>query len=423
MGEGILAAPVLADFDHDGKLDVLVATMNALVYVLGGDGKPLASFHGGTPVTVWDTRKPMDPGAPDARQRSRIVCSPSVGDLNGDGTPDIVVGTNENYDDIGRLYAIDGKSGEYLPGWPQSVVSHMVLPVIGLGMPNSPALADLDGDKVPEIIVGGIGGGLKVYTAMGTNYRSGDFGGTFPNSIDNYGPKSDAHDATPFTPIDSPSIGDLDDDGVLDVVQASGTVQGLLGLGGGTRRDAEQHLAAYDTKTGKFKEGFPRTVEDWQFFTNPPIADVDGDGHSETIEGSGGYWVHAFRADGTEAAGFPKLTGGWITAAAAIGDLDGDGKLEVAMPTRDGYLYAWHTGGSSKGRIDWDSFKHDAKNTGNYDTPLDQGGLKGGATTPDTSGCGCRIGAAGAAGNTGARAALAAAIGLALLFVVRRRRS
>ncbi|HZU84222.1 MAG TPA: FG-GAP-like repeat-containing protein, partial [Polyangiaceae bacterium] len=308
--EGILAAPVLADFDGDGTLEIVVATMNSFVYVLGGDGKPFAKFHGGQPVTVWDTTLPLT-GDPH-RKRDRIVSTPAVGDLNGDGVPDIVTGSNEDYDDVGRLYAIDGRSGDYLPGWPLDVTSHYVLPMVGSGMPNAPAIADLDGNGVPEILVGGIGGGLKVYEPDGKNFHNGVFGGTFPNSHERYGAKSNGTDATTFTPITSPSVGDLDDDGVLDVVEGTDTVDGLLGIGGGTRHDAQHFLSAWDTKTGAFKVGFPQVIEDWQFFSTPAIADIDGDGHSETIEGSGGYWVHAFRADGTEPAGWPKLTGGWL---------------------------------------------------------------------------------------------------------------
>ena len=57
----------------------------------------------------------------------------------------------------------------------------------------------------------------------------------------------------------------------------------------------------------------------------------------------------------------------------AVGDLDGDGTLEVVQMTRNGWLYAWHTTGKAKGRIDWASYHHDLANTGNFATALDEG--------------------------------------------------
>ena len=33
--------------------------------------------------------------------------------------------------------------------------------------------------------------------------------------------------------------------------------------------------------------------------------------------------------------------------------------------SREGWLYAWHVGGKMTSRIEWDSFRHDARNTGN----------------------------------------------------------
>ena len=413
MGEGIEAAPALADFDGDGKLEVVVACMNALVYVLKGDGTPLAAFNGGKPVVAQDPL--LSATTEPKQQRQRIVSSPALGDLNGDKIPDIAFGTNENYDGQARLYAVDGKTGAYLPGWPITVVSTYVLPVVGSGMPNAPAMADLDGDGVPEILVGAIGGAMKAYDSHGKI-----FGKIFPNSNIFYGPKSDAVDATSFVPICNPAIGDIDDDGVLDVANGTDTVQGLLGLSGGKRRDAQHLFSVWDTKTGLFKEGFPRVIEDWQFFNNPAFADIDGDGHTEVMEGSGGYYVHAWRADGTEPKGFPKLTGGWITSSVAVGDMDGDGKLEYFVTTRDGWLYAWHGGGPSDGRIDWPSFHHDNANTGNFATKLDQGGKKGGDKV--LTGGGCTVGRASS--PLGARAAWPLALLGALLgaLVIARRR-
>ncbi len=87
--------------------------------------------------------------------------------------------------------------------------------------------------------------------------------------------------------------------------------------------------------------GYPRRMEDLMLLSRPSFADVDGDGRSEVVIGSGGYLLHAFRASGGEAAGFPKFTGGWLLSKAAVGDLEGDGVPELVSVTREGYLFAW----------------------------------------------------------------------------------
>jgi len=86
---------------------------------------------------------------------------------------------------------------------------------------------------------------------------------------------------------------------------------------------------------------YPRRMEDLMLMARPIAADVDGDGTDEVLMGSGGYLLHAFRGNGGEAEGFPKLTGGWIFSAPAAGDLDGDGSLDLVTVTREGYLFAW----------------------------------------------------------------------------------
>jgi len=86
---------------------------------------------------------------------------------------------------------------------------------------------------------------------------------------------------------------------------------------------------------------YPRRMEDLMLMAQPIAADVDGDGLDEVLMGSGGYLVHAFRGRGGEAEGFPKFTGGWIFSAPAVGDIDGDGSLDLVTVTREGYLFAW----------------------------------------------------------------------------------
>ena len=392
LEDGFFAAPVLVDLDADGKLDIVVAGMDARVYVWKGDGSMLAGF----PLLV------QDPAQPEGKKaRERIVDTPAVGDLNGDGIPDLVLGTNESYDGSGRLYAIDGRgmgapSGPFLPGWPVSIVTTRFLPVVAQGLPVSPALVDIDGDHVPEIVMSGIAATLKVYDKTGKPVR------TFPNNKDRYGAKSPATNPTEATFAAPPAIGDLDDDGTPDVVQGALGSDALLAFASGaTRHDFEHHIAAWDMKSGNYKSGWPQIIEDWQLFSTPAIADVDGDGKVDVLVGSGGYFVHAWNVDGVEAKGFPKFTGGWVLTTPAVGDLDGDGKLEVVATTRNGYVYAWKTNASAKGRIDWDSFHHDARNTGNYDVKLDQG------VSASPSGC-----SAGGRPDGGAVIWVVAALGL-----------
>jgi hypothetical protein len=371
LQDGFFASPVLVDLDKDKKLEIVAAGMDGKLYAWHGDGSKVANF----PVVVHDPN-----GSP--QQRQRIMGTPAVGDLNGDGVPDIVVGSNEDYSNVGRLYAVDGKSGAFLSGWPLSLVSNHILPVVGKGVPCAPAMVDINGDGVPEVMVSGIGSVLRVYDAKGK-----PFGAPLVNQKEKYGSKSNARNPIEFMMVASPAVGDLDNDGTPDLIEGGAGSDALLAFAtGGQRHDFEHHVGAWDGKSGKFKNGFPQVIEDWQFFSHPAVADLDGDGKPEVIAPSAGYFVHAWNVDGAEPKGFPKYTGGWALATPAVGDLDGDGKLELVQMTRNGRLYAWHTDGKAKGRIDWASYHHDLQNTGNFGTLLDEG-------TRATPGCGCQLGA------------------------------
>jgi Subtilase family/FG-GAP-like repeat len=103
---GLLAAPVLADLDGDGLLEIVAAAMDRHVYVWRADG----SQQPGWPVLVVDRTQmaSIDPvshhvvpnvvgGQPVALQGTKIVSTPAVGALRGDGKPVVVVGSNEEY--------------------------------------------------------------------------------------------------------------------------------------------------------------------------------------------------------------------------------------------------------------------------------------------------------------------------------------
>ncbi len=419
FARGSYSSPVIVDMDKDGKPEIVISAFDGKIWVFKTDGSVLDGF----PVLL---RSPL------SEKPSRIMATPTVVDLNGDGIPEIASGSNQQIGgggNAGPVFVVDGRGNNapggspYLPNWPITTASLKLFPVVAEGIVASQAAADFDGDGVAEILVQGNGTkplALKADPGAQPDFkfdppnrvpeRQLEGGGTEKGleSTGTFGEQTKASTGDVFFPLFSqPSIGDLDQDGTPDVVVSGGSLSLAGALAGGGRRAerAQQLIAVWSGKTGKMLPGSPFPIEDYTFLVNHAVADVSGDAYPEVITGSGGYFLHAFDGCGNEPAGWPKFTNGWIAATAAVGDIDGDPakKLEVVVGTRDGYLFAWKTEGKSDGPIEWESFHHDNANTGNYGTKLDQGTTSK-ASKPltceapevpaqdkfDAGGCGCK---------------------------------
>ncbi|MHB8420606.1 MAG: S8 family serine peptidase [Myxococcales bacterium] len=390
LGKGFFAAPTLYDLGGDGRLEIIQPGQDGWLYVWDDQGQPWPGF----PVEIYDPNGGTTNGVHQI-QHGRLMTTAAVGDINGDGQPEIVVGSNEAYGTQDcRAYAVwhDGMNhagGPYLPGWPVDPkgLRNDFLPDVGLGMPNAAALADIGNGKL-DVEINGMASSPLFYDGSGAQLGSAD-----GNSV---GAKAAVTDVPNFVAISYASFGDVDGDGKVDVVDGTVGLTYVLGGLSGTGRYAPSHAVnAWSVQKdyqgsgpGFVSEplpGLPQPAADFQFFMNYTIADVDGDGKNEILSGSGVYLLTAYRADGSSPSGWPKNTGGWIIATPAVGDLDGDGLLDVATLTREGWLYVWHGKGLASQKIEWESFHHDAQNTGNYETPLP---VRHGPPAKAKSGCG-----------------------------------
>jgi len=284
-----------------------------------------------------------------------------------------------------------------------------VLPYVGEGMPNSPVFGDMDGDGGLEAVTHAVGGQVVVFEADGSELYRAD-----SNSSD-FGSGSNANDTLLLPLCNSPSLGDLDGDGTPDIVDGGAGMGYATGqIDDGHRYAFDHFLGAWDGKDGSFFKGFPQVMEDLQFFQEPAIGDIDGDGTMDVLTGSGGFVLHAWNADGDIPRGWPKVAGQWILSSPVLLDWDGDGWLDVVVGTRQGQVFAWRTTSPAGASVSWPTMRHDPRNTGNLSTPLPDFYNTGYTTPDDTAGdgkIGCGCGTTGRAGTLGVLALVVALSG------------
>ncbi len=458
---GAFAAPVLEDMDKDGDLDIIQAAFDGKIYVFDRDGAMLP----GWPVTLHYTGK-----LSDEPKRGRVLTTPAVADFNGDGYPELLVGSNERLgkgEQSGAAYLVDGRGtaagGEpWLPNWPVTMTSFYLFPLVAEGVSNSGVIARFGGELAsvihgnassPLVLPADPGkqpklnetppNGLPVYTDPDTGAVRH---GVAPSST--FGELTSAYRPNTMFPLfGHPSLGDVDQDGEPDVITSGSSLNLAIQLQGGAalgNAPGEHLLSVWSGKTGNMMPAAPFVLEDYSFFNSHAVVDLNGDDYPEVVAGSGGYYLHAWDACGREPEGWPKFTGQWLIPTPAVGDLDGDGKLEVVTGSRNGWLYAWHTEGKSDGIVEWESYHHDNRNTGNLETALTQGTPGKKAKEPLTvelckvllqpdvgtepldagGGCDCAVGAGNASSRSNAsamRLALLGGLGLGLAFRRRRR--
>jgi len=381
---GFLASPSIAHLEGRSRPpDIVAAALDGHVYAFRPDGSAVSGY----PVDLVDPAMPAS-----KRAYAESINDIAVGDLNGDGRDDLVVASNESYgaaapnpadinagfgqalsDVLGqaaggssRVYAIDGKTGRFLPGWPVKLNGAIqnVLPLIGPG--HDAALLKVGGAQ--RIVVSTTGGALATYDTKGHVITSMDQGGRgLGNSTQN---------TAQLNLFEYASIGDLTGLHRPDIVKYGVTLgQAANLLLVGQNVPYEHLIGAYDAGTGKAIPGYPTVTDDYQFLSSSNVGKVAPGASNQVLAGTGLGLLHAYDGvSGQDAPGFPKVTGGWLFAPPALSD-----DHRIAEITREGYLFEWGAPGAPSCQTEWPSFRHDAQQTGNYDAdgtpPAAPGGL------------------------------------------------
>ena len=280
-----------------------------------------------------------------------VISSPVAWDWDHDGVKEIAVGSWDGY-----FYLLDAELND-LPGWPRWSRK---------GYFGSAALVDLDGDDVPEIVVGAETGKLHAWHWDGRDVTGFpvDLGYKIwasPTILDGpliaVGTKSQMHllnargqavDGWP-QPIQ----------GWPDATVAAGA--GLLAVTTLTPGDPSQGWLYAWYESGELLEQFPLELT-MDSDSSPALADLDGDGLLWIVFGDDAGWLHVVDQNGQERPGFPVQSMGpgpgptptphppggnihSIEASPAVADLDGDGRIEIAVGSWDGRMYVWDDAG------------------------------------------------------------------------------
>jgi hypothetical protein len=332
--------PQVADLDGDGKLDIVVMTNDPAVVRLTSTGG-----------LVW-SRNYTTGNIPST--------APTLVDVNGDGVLDVLVSGKMN-----SVEALDGTNGALIRSYPAGSTTFAV------------ALADANRDGAPELYFGSDAKKIFSYTLGGTVLWSAPSNTSFIES--------------------GPAIGDVNGDGTLDVVDGAQSTNGPeLALratdgvatwfsGVNDFLQGGQSLAdingdgRLEVVTADFTGGTIYAMNGttgrilWRYASgetqpmSPAIADLDKDGKPDLVFISHTSKVLVLNSSGalvqswTITANNPGLqsVAQGPMASPALADLDGDGTLEIIVPTGTG-VQAFGTGGLDH---DWRTWGYNINHT------------------------------------------------------------
>ncbi len=308
------------------------------------------------------TTNPPQLGGWPIEMSDYTVSSPAVGDIDGDGDLEVVVGDRYVYAwhhngvelrdgdndpqswgvlntygqdfvspiTLAKLDTVPGLDmvavsyttkevycfnyqGNILSGWPQTTENNAR---------SAPVIADLDGDGSFEIVLVDQGGVIYAWNTDGTEFRDGD----------NNPATQGVFYRTPAPPAwhyQTPAVCDIDNDNMDEIILS-------------TLADSIYVLNGDGTEV----PGWPYGASNY-IVGSVAVGDVDNDGEIEVAAVSKSQGVIVLNPDGSMLSGWPKWVPSYtfFNPSPALADIDGDGFLEVFVAGSDGKLYAFNHDG------------------------------------------------------------------------------
>lgn len=293
-------SPCLVDLNGDQRPDLVFGTSAGPLQYYVNNGPPEAP--------TWVVNTDLFGGVIDVGGAS----SPVFFDFDGDGDLDLVSGTQSGdikyYENVGTQDA---------PAWR---ADHAYFASIDHSIYSAIALGRLDGDSLPDGVVGDLSGNLFFHRNTGTGFE---------------------YDSEVFAGIDVgawsvPRLVDMDGDHDLDLVvgNEAGRLRYFQNVGIGAM--AWQEVAGY---FGSIDVGSNCSMT---------LGDYDRDGDIDLLTGDIGHELQYFRNAGGAWQEDPSVVAGLVVgqnAAPAFGDLDGDGDLDLTVGNYSGtFNYFRNTG-------------------------------------------------------------------------------